>query len=211
MRATSKLNRMLLLWLVSVIVLNIIWSNVAQMNAVQELNEFDRDVDEISNVTISKFFNSEKSMPVEIHTETRGGENSGETFAWSLTDPSGEEIYSWSGDYNTTIPAWKGELSPGLYTVTIERPDFVSVKQFANITPLEAHETTIRVVLNLGLILVALVDFVVRRKISDFSKKRPERKMIDITPSSFKKLTSYDEVNDFDDSSDPWRDPIIES
>ena len=35
-------------------------------------------------------------MPVSIVTETSGGENSGESFAWSITDESGQEMYRWS-------------------------------------------------------------------------------------------------------------------
>ena len=211
MKAPSRVSRMLLLWAISIIILNVIWSNVAQMNAVQELNDFDRDVDETTNITISKFFNSKKAMPVEIETQTKGGQNSGEIFSWSLSDSTGAELYSWSGDFNTSIPTWRGELSPGVYTVTVEQPDYVNVKQFAEIMPLAPHEITVRILLNLGLITIGIIDFLLRRKISDISKKRPEKKIVDVTPPSFKKLSSFEEAQDFDDDSSPWRDPITES
>ena len=86
---SAKQIRLLSLWLVSLIVVNLIWSNVASMTAIQELNDFDREVDEFAQIELSQFFGSLKPMPVSIVTETSGGENSGESFTWSITDKTG--------------------------------------------------------------------------------------------------------------------------
>ena len=203
---SAKQIRLLSLWIVSLIVVNLIWSNVASMTAIQELNDFDREVDEFAQIELSQFFGSLKPMPVSIVTETSGGENSGESFTWSITDETGQELYRWSGDYNTSIPAWNAELEPGLYSVQVQHPDFVSVKQYAEISPLAAHETNVRILLNLGLFLIALIDFMIRNR---FSKKesKPEAKS-DFTPPSFKKVSKFDESADVVDDQSPWRDPI---
>ena len=154
------------------------------MTAIQELNDFDREVDEFAQIELSQFFGSLKPMPVSIVTETSGGENSGESFAWSITDESGQEMYRWSGDYNTSIPEWSAELEPGLYSIQVQHPDFVSVKQYAEISPLAVHETNVRIFLNLGLFLIALIDFMIRNRFSKIESK-PKSKS-DYTPPSFK-------------------------
>ena len=203
---SAKQIRLLSLWIVSLIVVNLIWSNVASMTAIQELNDFDREVDEFAQIELSQFFGSLKPMPVSIVTETSGGENSGESFTWSITDETGQELYRWSGDYNTSIPAWNAELEPGLYSVQVQHPDFVSVKQYAEISPLAAHETNVRILLNLGLLLIALIDFMIRNRFSKIESK-PEAKS-DFTPPSFKKVSKFDESADVVDDQSPWRDPI---
>ena len=204
---SAKQIRLLSLWIVSLIVVNLIWSNVASMTAIQELNEFDREVDEFAQVELSQFFGSLKAMPVSIVTETSGGENSGESFTWSITDETGQELYRWSGDYNTSIPDWNAELEPGLYSIQVQHPDFVSVKQYAEISPLAAHETNVRIFLNLGLFLVALIDFMIRNRFSKMESK-PKTKS-DYTPPSFKKVSKFDESAEVVDVQSPWQDPII--
>ena len=203
---SAKQIRLLSLWIVSLIVVNLIWSNVASMTAIQELNDFDREVDEFAQIELSQFFGSLKPMPVSIVTETSGGENSGESFTWSITDETGQELYRWSGDYNTSIPAWNAELEPGLYSVQVQHPDFVSVKQYAEISPLAAHETNVRFLLNLGLFLIALIDFMIRNRFSK-TESKPKAKS-DFTPPSFKKVSKFDESADVVDDQSPWRDPI---
>ena len=195
------------MWIVSLIVVNLIWSNVASMTAIQELNDFDREVDEFAQIELSQFFGSLKAMPVSIVTETSGGENSGESFTWSITDETGQELYRWSGDYNTSIPEWNAELEPGLYSIQVQHPDFVSVKQYAEISPLAAHETNVRIILNLGLFLVALIDFMIRNRFSKMESK-PKTKS-DYTPPSFKKVSKFDESAEVVDGQSPWQDPII--
>ena len=204
---SAKQIRLLSLWLVSLIVVNLIWSNVASMTAIQELNDFDREVDEFAQIELSQFFGSLKPMPVSIVTETSGGENSGESFTWSITDESGQEMYRWSGDYNTSIPEWSAELEPGLYSVQVQHPDFVSVKQYAEISPLAAHETNVRILLNLGLFLIAVIDFLIRNRFSKIESK-PKSKS-DYTPPSFKKVSKFDDSAEVVDDQSPWRDPII--
>lgn len=204
---SAKQIRLLSLWIVSLIVVNLIWSNVASMTAIQELNDFDREVDEFAQVELSQFFGSLKAMPVSIVTETSGGENSGESFTWSITDETGQELYRWSGDYNTSIPEWNAELEPGLYSIQVQHPDFVSVKQYAEISPLAAHETNVRIILNLGLFLVALIDFMIRNRFSKMESK-PKTKS-DYTPPSFKKVSKFDESAEVVDGQSPWQDPII--
>ena len=204
---SAKQIRLLSLWIVSLIVVNLIWSNVASMTAIQELNDFDREVDEFAQIELSQFFGSLKPMPVSIVTETSGGENSGESFAWSITDESGQEMYRWSGDYNTSIPEWSAELEPGLYSIQVQHPDFVSVKQYAEISPLAVHETNVRIFLNLGLFLIALIDFMIRNRFSKMESK-PKSKP-DYTPPSFKKVSKFDESAEVVDDQSPWRDPII--
>ena len=204
---SAKQIRLLSLWIVSLIVVNLIWSNVASMTAIQELNDFDREVDEFAQVELSQFFGSLKAMPVSIVTETSGGENSGESFTWSITDETGQELYRWSGDYNTSIPDWNAELEPGLYSIQVQHPDFVSVKQYAEISPLAAHETNVRIFLNLGLFLVALIDFMIRNRFSKMESK-PKTKS-DYTPPSFKKVSKFDESAEVVDVQSPWQDPII--
>lgn len=204
---SAKQIRLLSLWIVSLIVVNLIWSNVASMTAIQELNDFDREVDEFAQIELSQFFGSLKAMPVSIVTETSGGENSGESFTWSITDETGQELYRWSGDYNTSIPEWNAELEPGLYSIQVQHPDFVSVKQYAEISPLAAHETNVRIILNLGLFLVALIDFMIRNRFSKMESK-PKTKS-DYTPPSFKKVSKFDESAEVVDGQSPWQDPII--
>ena len=204
---SAKQIRLLSLWIVSLIVVNLIWSNVASMTAIQELNDFDREVDEFAQIELSQFFGSLKPMPVSIVTETSGGENSGESFTWSITDETGQELYRWSGDYNTSIPEWNAELEPGLYSIQVQHPDFVSVKQYAEISPLAAHETNVRIFLNLGLFLVALIDFMIRNRFSKMESK-PKTKS-DYTPPSFKKVSKFDESAEVVDDQSPWQDPII--
>ena len=53
---SAKQIRLLSLWIVSLIVVNLIWSNVASMTAIQELNDFDREVDEFAQIELSQFF-----------------------------------------------------------------------------------------------------------------------------------------------------------
>ena len=204
---SAKQIRLLSLWIVSLIVVNLIWSNVASMTAIQELNDFDREVDEFAQIELSQFFGSLKAMPVSIVTETSGGENSGESFTWSITDETGQELYRWSGDYNTSIPEWNAELEPGVYSIQVQHPDFVSVKQYAEISPLAAHETNVRIFLNLGLFLVALIDFMIRNRFSKMESK-PKTKS-DYTPPSFKKVSKFDESAEVVDDQSPWQDPII--
>lgn len=206
MEISAKKLRLLSLWIVSLVVVNLIWSNVSSMTAIQELNDFEREVDELAEIELSQFFGSQKAMPVTIVTETSGGENSGESFTWILTDESGEELYRWSGNYNTSIPEWSAELEPGFYSIQVQHPDYVSVKQYAEISPLASHEDSVRIFLNLGLFLIALIDFVIRSKISKIDSK-PESKSTQ-TPPSFQKITRFDESEEVEGNQSPWRDPI---
>ena len=50
MEISAKKLRLLSLWIVSLVVVNLIWSNVSSMTAIQELNDFERDVDELAEI-----------------------------------------------------------------------------------------------------------------------------------------------------------------
>ena len=198
----------LAMWVVALLIINIIWANVASNEASQQLNDRGFEFQEDRDVSLQAVFGSDSELPVTITSEFvhRDDPSRQANVSWRLIDASGNVVLNWVGSTNevATIDA---ELPPGEYTLNTTVEENVIAIQYLNVTPFAPIATMGHVLLSTLLVVLAFGESIVRTFITNRLEQSGGKEN---KPKEFRKarigMPEVDGVNEADDS--PWRDPI---
>ena len=198
----------LAMWVVALLIINIIWANVASNEASQQLNDRGFEFQEDRDVSLQAVFGSDSELPVTITSEFvhRDDPSRQANVSWRLIDASGNVVLNWVGSTNevATIDA---ELPPGEYTLNTTVEENVIAIQYLNVAPFAPIATIGHVLLSTLLVVLAFGESIVRTFITNRLEQSGGKEN---KPKEFRKarigMPEVEGVSEADDS--PWRDPI---
>ena len=196
------------LWIVALLVINIIWANVASNEASQQLNDRGFEFQPERQVSLQAVFGSDAELPISITTEFVHQDDSSRTepVSWKLLDESNNVVLSWEGSTNE-VATFDAELAPGEYTLNTTAGENIVAIQRLDIAPFAPIATLGHVLLSLLLVVVAFGETAVRAYVS---KRIEQTESKQSTPTEFRKsrvgMPELDGLDEADES--PWRDPI---
>ena len=195
------------MWAFAFLIINIIWANVSNNVASQELNDADHEFQANREVSLQPVFGSEADLPIEIQSEFVHVDDASriEDVSWKLVDANGKTVLSWSGQTNE-FASVEAELPPGEYTLETTIGENILATQTLDVAPFAPIAIWGHLILSVLLVAVAFGEIGVRKIVSKFSnEKSTETK--DDKPREFRRtrvgMPEADEAND-----SPWRDPI---
>ena len=198
----------LAMWVVALLIINIIWANVASNKASQQLNDRGFEFQEDRDVSLQAVFGSDSELPVTITSEFvhRDDPSRQANVSWRLIDASGNVVLNWVGSTNEAASI-DAELPPGEYTLNTTVEENIIAIQYLNVAPFAPIATMGHILLSFLLIVLAFGESVVRT----FITKRMEHSgRKENKPKEFRKarigMPEVEGVSEADDS--PWRDPI---
>ena len=196
------------LWVIALLIINIIWANVATNEASKQLNDRGFEFQSEREVSLQAVFGSDADLPISITTEFvhRDDPSREANVSWALIDSSNNVVASWSGSTNEYVSIEK-ELPPGEYTLNTTIEDNIIAIQTLDIAPFAPIATLGHFLLSTLLVVVAFGESAVRTFIA---KKVENSEIKDDKPREFRKsrigMPEVDSHDELDDS--PWREPI---
>ena len=196
------------MWVLALLIINIIWSNVASNKASQQLNDQGFEFQEDRDVSLQAVFGSDSELPVTITSEFvhRDDPSRQANVSWRLIDASGNVVLNWVGSTNEAASI-NAELPPGEYTLNTTVEENVLAIQYLNVAPFAPIATMGHVLLSLLLVAVAFGESIVRTFITNRFEQSGGKEN---KPKEFRKarigMPEVEGVSEADDS--PWRDPI---
>ena len=118
------------LWIVALLIINIIWANVASNEASQQLNDRGFEFQDDREVNLQAVFGSSAELPVTITSEFVHQDDPSRqaNVSWRLLDSSGNVVLNWAGSTNE-VASLDAELPPGDYTLnTTDLDTYISDK-----------------------------------------------------------------------------------
>ena len=198
----------LALWVVALLIINIIWANVASNEASQQLNDRGFEFQEDRDVSLQAVFGSDSELPVTITSEFvhRDDPSRQANVSWRLIDASGNVVLNWVGSTNEAVSI-DAELPPGEYTLNTTVEENIIAIQYLNVAPFAPIATMGHILLSSLLVVLAFGESIVRTFITNRMEQSGGKEN---KPKEFRKarigMPEVEGVNDADDS--PWRDPI---
>ena len=198
----------LAMWVVALLIINIIWANVASNKASQQLNDRGFEFQEDRGVSLQAVFGSDSELPVTITSEFvhRDDPSRQANVSWRLIDASGNVVLNWVGSTNEAASI-NAELPPGEYTLNTTVEENVLAIQYLNVAPFAPIATMGHVLLSFLLVAVAFGESIVRTFITNRLEQSGGKEN---KPKEFRKarigMPEVEGVSEADDS--PWRDPI---
>lgn len=194
-----------LLWVVAVVLINVLWLNVAGQSAPNEVNS-NEQFQTVREVEISPVFGSSSSIPATFTTSFKSTTVDQANVSFSIKKDNTTEVYSWSGLLTDDVPLWDGELEPGTYTVETLVEEGVLVEQRLDLQPFAAIQTMGHIVLTLLLVALAWGEQGVR---AWYARRTPaEAPTKAKAPFKSTSLSNEEDPLIWDESDSPWRDPI---
>jgi len=195
-----------LLWVTALVLINVLWGNVAQQEAPNEVNSVGKFVT-YREMTVAPVFGSEEAIPASLTTlySSTSLEQANVSFALKLDNST--VITSWSGLLTDAPPSWSGDLKPGTYTVVNEVEQGVDVEQTLSLAPFAPIQVLGHAALSVLLVVTAVTEQFIRNTIAVRKKSTPTDAPSDTVP--FKPLShgpEYDET--WDEGASPWREPL---
>ena len=193
------------MWLVAFLIINIIWANVANNVASQELNDADHEFQPTREVLLQPVFGSEADLPVEIQSEFVHADNASkiEAVSWKLIDEDDTVVLSWSGQTNEFVSI-EADLPPGDYRLETTIGENILATQTLDVAPFAPIAIWGHLILSVLLVAVAFGEVGIRKFVSKYNEKTVVK---EDKPREFRKtrvgMPEADEAND-----SPWRDPI---
>ncbi len=198
----------LAMWVVALLIINIIWANVASNEASQQLNDRGFEFQEDRDVSLQAVFGSDSELPVTITSEFvhRDDPSRQANVSWRLIDASGNVVLNWVGSTNEAASI-DAELLPGEYTLNTTVEENVIAIQYLNVAPFAPIATVGHILLSLLLVVIAFGESIVRTFITNRLEQSGGKEN---KPKEFRKarigMPEVEGVSEADDS--PWRDPI---
>lgn len=198
----------LAMWVVALLIINIIWANVASNEASQQLNDRGFEFEEDRDVSLQAVFGSDSELPVTITSEFvhRDEPSRQANVSWRLIDASGNVVLNWVGSTNEAVSI-DANLPPGEYTLNTTIEENIIAIQYLNVAPFAPIATMGHVLLSTLLVVLAFGESIVRTFIAKRMKQSGGKEN---KPKEFRKarigMPEVEGVNDADES--PWRDPI---
>lgn len=196
------------LWVGALLLINIIWANVATNEASQQLNDRGFEFQSERQVSLQAVFGSDAELPITITTEfvhqddpTRSANAS-----WKLIDSSNNVVLDWTGLTNEIVTI-ETELPPGEYTLNTTVDENVIAIQNLDVVPFAPIAIHGHILLSLLLVVVAFGESATRAFIA---KRLEENEVEENKPREFRKArVGMPEVDGHDENDDsPWREPI---
>lgn len=198
----------LIMWVVALLIINIIWANVASNEATQQLNDRGFEFQEDRDVSLQAVFGSDSELPVTITSEFvhRDDPSLQANVSWRLIDDSGNVVLNWVGSTND-VASIDAELPPGEYTLNTTVEENIIAIQYLNVAPFAPIASMGHILLSSLLVVLAFGESTVRALVA---KRLEQSDAKENKPKEFKKarigMPEVEGVNEADDS--PWRDPI---
>ena len=198
----------LAMWVLALLIINIIWSNVASNKASQQLNDQGFEFQEDRDVSLQAVFGSDTELPVTITSEFvhRDDPSRQANVSWRLIDASGNVVLNWVGSTNEAVSI-DAELPPGEYTLNTTVEENIIAIQYLNVAPFAPIATMGHILLSSLLVVLAFGESIVRTFITNRMEQSGGREN---KPKEFRKarigMPEVEGVSEADDS--PWRDPI---
>ena len=198
----------LALWVVALLIINIIWANVASDEASQQLNERGFEFQEERDVSLQAVFGSDSELPITITSEFVHGDDPSRqaNVSWKLLDSSGNVVLDWAGSTNE-VASIDAELPPGEYILNTTIEDNIIAIQYLDVAPFAPISTMGHVILSSLLVVLAFGESTVRAVIA---KRMEQSDAKENKPKEFRKarvgMPEVEGGSEPDDS--PWRDPI---
>ena len=193
------------MWVFALLIINIIWANVSNNVASQELNDIDYEFQANREVLLQPVFGSEADLPVEIQSEFVHADNASkiEAVSWKLIDEDGTVVLSWSGQTNEFVSI-EADLPPGDYRLETTIGENILATQTLDVAPFAPIAIWGHIILSILLVAVAFGEVGIRKFVSKYNEKTVVK---EDKPREFRKtrvgMPEADEAND-----SPWRDPI---
>lgn len=193
------------LWFFAFLIINLIWANVSNNVASQELNDVDHEFQANREVLLQPVFGSEADLPIEIQSNFVHVDNASkiEDVSWQLVDEDGKVVLSWSGQTNEFV-SLEADLPPGDYRLETTIGENILATQTLDVAPFAPIAIWGHLILSILLVAVAFGEVGVRKFVSKYNAKTVVK---EDKPREFRKtrigMPEADEAND-----SPWRDPI---
>ena len=193
------------MWVFALLIINIIWANVSNNVASQELNDIDYEFQANRDVLLQPVFGSQADLPVEIQSEFVHADNASkiEAVSWKLIDEDGTVVLSWSGQTNEFVSI-EADLPPGDYRLETTIGENILATQTLDVAPFAPIAIWGHLILSILLVAVAFGEVGIRKFVSKYNEKTVVK---EDKPREFRKtrvgMPEADEAND-----SPWRDPI---
>lgn len=195
------------MWAAAFLIINIIWANVSNNVASQELNDADHEFQANREVSLQPVFGSEADLPIEFQSEFVHVDDASksEDVSWQLVDEDGKVVLSWSGQTNEFVSI-EADLPPGEYTLETTIGENILATQTLDVAPFAPIATWGHLILSILLVVVAFGEIGIRKFVTKYNEKTVVK---EDKPREFRKtrigMPEADEAND-----SPWRDPIIQ-
>ncbi len=195
------------MWAAAFLIINIIWANVSNNVASQELNDVDHELRASREVSLQPVFGSEADLPIEFQSEFVHVEDASkvEDVSWQLVDEDGKVVLSWSGQTNEFVSI-EADLPPGEYTLETTIGENILATQTLDVAPFAPIATWGHLILSVLLVAVAFGEIGIRKFVIKYNEKTVVK---EDKPREFRKprsgMPEADEAND-----SPWRDPITQ-
>lgn len=193
------------MWVFALLIINIIWANVSNNVASQELNDIDHEFQANRVVSLQPVFGSGADLPIEIQSKFVHVDNASriEDVSWQLVDGDGAVVLSWSGQTNEFV-SLDAELPPGEYTLKTTIGENILATQTLDVAPFAPIAIWGHLILSILLVAVAFGEVGIRKLVLKYNEKTVVE---EDKPREFRKtrvgMPEADEAND-----SPWRDPI---
>lgn len=195
------------MWAAAFLIINIIWANVSNNVASQELNDADHEFQANREVSLQPVFGSEADLPIEFQSEFVHVDDASisEDVSWQLVDQKGNVVLSWSGQTNEFVSI-EADLSPGEYTLETTIGENILATQTLDVAPFAPIAIWGHLILSILLVVVAFGEIGIRKFVTKYNEKTVVK---EDKPREFRRtrigMPEADEAND-----SPWRDPITQ-
>jgi hypothetical protein len=196
-----------LLWVSALVLINVLWANVAQQEAPNEVNSAGNFAT-YREVTVAPVLGSEEAIPASFTTLFSSTSLDQANVSYALKLDNSTVITSWSGMLTDASPRWSGELEPGIYTVVTEVEEGVEVEQTLTLTPFAPLQVLGHLSLSVLLVVTAVVEQFIRNTIT---KRKGNKPAVNTTTTTapFKPLSHGPEHDEpWEEGASPWRDPL---
>jgi hypothetical protein len=195
------------MWAAAFLIINIIWANVSNNVASQELNDADHEFQANREVSLQPVFGSEADLPIEFQSEFVHVDDASisEDVSWQLVDQKGNVVLSWSGQTNEFVSI-EADLPPGEYTLETTIGENILATQTLDVAPFAPIAIWGHLILSILLVVVAFGEIGIRKFVTKYNEKTVVK---EDKPREFRRtrigMPEADEAND-----SPWRDPITQ-
>ena len=196
-----------LLWVSALVLINVLWANVAQQEAPNEINSAGNFAT-YREVTVAPVLGSEEAIPASFTTIFSSTSLDQANVSYALKLDNSTVITSWSGMLTDAPPRWSGELEPGIYTVITEVEEGVEVEQTLTLAPFAPLQVLGHLSLSVLLVVTAVVEQFIRNTIT---KRKGNKPAVNTTTTTapFKPLSHGPEHDEpWEEGASPWRDPL---
>jgi hypothetical protein len=151
-----------LLWVIALLVINALWTGVAQQEAPNEVNT-ELNFENFREVEIAPFLNSDAAMPARLTVSFASSTVDQANVSYTLRLDNETVVASWSGQLGEPLPSWEGDLEPGTYVMETQLEEGVTVEQHIWIQPFAPFQIYGHVLLSTLLVATAFLEQGLRR------------------------------------------------